>query len=125
MQDGKFVILYIDDDQDFLDAVRTILESAGYVMAEAQSAEAGLKVYKETRPDFIIVDLMMEEVDAGTTFVKELRAMGNKAPIYMLSSVGDSLSTSTDYTALGLNGVFQKPIDPNTLLSVLKAKLKH
>lgn len=124
MQDGKFVILYIDDDQDFLDAVRTILESAGYIMVEAQSAEAGLKVYKESKPDFVIVDLMMEEVDAGTTFVKELRAMGNKAPIYMLSSVGDSLSTSTDYTALGLNGVFQKPIDPNTLLSVLKAKLK-
>lgn len=124
MQDGKFVILYIDDDQDFLDAVRTILESAGYIMVEAQSAEAGLKVYKESKPDFVIVDLMMEEVDAGTTFVKELRGMGNKAPIYMLSSVGDSLSTSTDYTALGLNGVFQKPIDPNTLLSVLKAKLK-
>ncbi|HOW71262.1 MAG TPA: response regulator [Phycisphaerae bacterium] len=124
MQNGKFVILYIDDDQDFLDAVRTILESAGYIMVEAQSAEAGLKVYKEAKPDFVIVDLMMEEVDAGTTFVKELRALGNKAPIYMLSSVGDSLSTSTDYTALGLNGVFQKPIDPNTLLSVLKAKLK-
>jgi two-component system, OmpR family, response regulator ChvI len=124
MQDGKFVVLYIDDDQDFLDAVRTILESAGYIMAEAQSAEAGLKVYKETKTDFVIFDLMMEEVDAGTTFVKELRAVGNKAPIYMLSSVGDSLSTSTDYTALGLNGVFQKPIDPNTLLSVLKAKLK-
>ncbi|NLX23505.1 MAG: response regulator [Phycisphaerae bacterium] len=124
MKDGKHVILYIDDDQDFLDAVRTILESNGYAMAEASSAEEGLKVYKETQPDFIIVDLMMEEVDAGTNFVKELRAMGNKSPIYMLSSVGDNLSISTDYAALGLNGVFQKPIEPATLLSVLKAKLK-
>ncbi len=124
MKDGKHVILYIDDDQDFLDAVRTILESNGYTMVEASSAEEGLKVYKETQPDFIIVDLMMEEVDAGTNFVKELRAMGNKSPIYMLSSVGDNLSISTDYAALGLNGVFQKPIEPATLLSVLKAKLK-
>ncbi len=124
MKDGKHVILYIDDDQDFLDAVRTILESNGYTMAEASSAEEGLKVYKETAPDFIIVDLMMEEVDAGTSFVKELRALGNKAPIYMLSSVGDNLSISTDYSALGLNGVFQKPIEPATLLGVLKAKLK-
>ena len=44
---------------------------------------------------------MMEEVDAGTSFVKELRAMGNKAPIYMLSSVGDSLNMATDFTQLG------------------------
>ncbi|HSW46246.1 MAG TPA: response regulator [Phycisphaerae bacterium] len=124
MKDGKHVILYIDDDPDFLHAVRTILESNGYTMAEAASAEEGLKVYKETNPDFIIVDLMMEEVDAGTSFVKELKAVGNKAPIYMLSSVGDSLSISTDYASLGLNGVFQKPIAPSTLLGVLKAKLK-
>jgi CheY-like chemotaxis protein len=124
MKDGKHVILYIDDDQDFLTAVRTIVESNGYIMVEAQSAEDGLKVYKESNPDFVIVDLMMEEVDAGTNFVKELKALGNKAPIYMLSSVGDNLNVSTDYAALGLNGVFQKPISPGTLLGVLKAKLK-
>lgn len=124
MKDGKHVVLYIDDDPDFLMAVRTILESNGYIMAEAQTAEEGLKVYKESKPDFLIVDLMMEEVDAGTSFVKELKALGNKAPIYMLSSVGDSLSISTDYAELGLDGVFQKPIAPDTLLSVLKAKLK-
>ncbi len=50
--------------------------------------------------------------------------MGNTAPIYMLSSVGDSLNISTDYTALGLAGVFQKPIDNARLLSILAAKLK-
>lgn len=124
MKDGKFVILYVDDDQDFLDAVRMILEPNGYIMAEALTAEQGLKVYKEHQPDFVIVDLMMEEVDAGTSFVKELQILGNKAPVYMLSSVGNSLSISTDYGSLGLSGVFQKPIDPQTLLTVLKTKLK-
>ena len=124
MKDGKHVILYIDDDPDVLFAVRTILESSGYIVVEAPSAEEGLKVYKQSNPDFVIVDLMMEEVDAGTSFVKELKALGNKAPIYMLSSVGDSLNISTDYAGLGLDGVFQKPIAPSTLLSVLKVKLK-
>lgn len=124
MKNGKHVILYIDDDQDFLSAVRTILESNGYSMVEATSAEEGLKVFKESNPDFIIVDLMMEEVDAGTSFVREVKALGSKAPIYMLSSVGDNLNMSTDYPSLGLSGVFQKPISPSTLLSVLKAKLK-
>jgi DNA-binding response OmpR family regulator len=124
MQDGKHVILYVDDDPDFLFAVRKVLEANGYVMVEAETAEDGLRAYKASTPDLIIVDLMMEEVDAGTSLVKELRALGNTAPVYMLSSVGDNLTMSTDYTDLGLAGVFQKPLNNEVLLKILKEKLK-
>jgi DNA-binding response OmpR family regulator len=123
MRNGKHVILCIDDDQDFLDTLRLVLETSGYVMEEAVSAETGLKKYKEAKPDLIIVDLMMEEIDSGTNFVKELRLLGNSAPVYMLSSAGDQLFMVTDYTDLGLAGVFQKPIQPNVLLSTLREKL--
>ena len=123
MTDRTHTILYIDDDQDCLDAVRDMLEWQGYGMVEARSAEAGLAVYRESRPDLVIVDLMMEEVDAGTSFVTELQALGNEAPVYMLSSVGDALTLTADVAALGLAGVFQKPIDRDTLLTVLKSKL--
>lgn len=123
MRNGKHVILCIDDDQDFLDTLRLVLETSGYVMEEAASAEAGLKKYKEAKPDLIIVDLMMEEIDSGTNCVKELRLLGNTAPVYMLSSAGDQLFMVTDYTDLGLAGVFQKPIQPNVLLSTLREKL--
>ncbi|HOA74132.1 MAG TPA: response regulator [Phycisphaerae bacterium] len=125
MQDGKPVILAIDDDQDVLDALRMVLEANGYVMVEAHSAEEGLESYRQTRPDLLIVDLMMEEIDAGTRFVRELQALGNTAPIYMLSSVGDHLHANADYAALGLSGIFQKPLDPDTLLAILRAKLKR
>ena len=124
MQDGKYVILYVDDDKDFLDSMRVVLETAGYVMIEAGTAEEGLKVYKATQPDLIIADLMMEEVDAGTSFVKELRVLGDPPPIYMLSSVGDDFNVNIDYSELGLAGVFQKPIDNDHLLSLLRTKLK-
>ena len=124
MQDGKYVILYVEDDPDFRDSVRLVLEANGYIMAEAASAEDGLKVYKESSPDFILIDLMMEEIDAGTSFVKELQARGNKAPVYMLSSVGSTLSQTVDTARLGLDGVFQKPLDTDALLNVLKTKLK-
>jgi len=124
MQDGKYVILCIDDDEDVRLCLKMLLEANGYVMAEAASAEEGLRVYKQVRPDLLIVDLMMEEVDAGTSFVKELQALGNRAPIFMLSSVGDNLNLATDYSTLGLAGVFQKPVDNDQLLAILKAKLK-
>lgn len=117
------LILYIDDDPDYREVMRIVLESAGYEMAEAASAEEGVEVYKRRIPDLVIVDLMMEEVDSGTAFVKELRLLNNQAPIYMLSSVGESMSLSADHMALGLSGIFQKPIDRATLLGVLKAKL--
>ena len=123
MQDAKHVILFVDDDQDVLDGMRLILESHGYAMVEAHTAEEGLRIYKERKPDLLIVDLMMEEVDAGTHLVTELRALGDTPPIYMLSSVGDGLSLQTDTTQLGLAGVLQKPVDPQVLLTLLKAKL--
>lgn len=124
MQNGKHVILCIDDDPDILESLRIVLEANGYLIFQASSAEEGLKAYKQHRPDLVIVDLMMEEIDAGTQFVKELQAAGNQSPIYMLSSTGDSLSMTTDFSALGLSGVFQKPIDNKTLLGILKGKLK-
>ena len=125
MQDGKHVIMYVDDDQDVLDSTRVVLEGNGYVMVEAGSAEEGLKVYKAAKPDLLIVDLMMEEVDAGTQLVRELKAEGNTKPVYMLSSVGDGLSMNVDPAALGLSGVLQKPVDSNVLLALIKAKLSH
>jgi DNA-binding response OmpR family regulator len=123
MKNGKPVILCVDDDQDVLDALRLVLESNGYVMEEARSGEAGLRKYKQIAPDLVIVDLMMEEVDAGTALVRNLRAEGNTRPVYMLSSVGNDLNIMTDYTELGLSGVFQKPINNQQLLTVLKTKL--
>ncbi|OGV62529.1 MAG: hypothetical protein A2498_15570 [Lentisphaerae bacterium RIFOXYC12_FULL_60_16] len=124
MNNGKHTILCIDDDKDFLDSLVIILESANYQVETASSAQEGLARYRHAKPDFVIVDLMMEEVDAGTGFVKDIRALGPTPPVYMLSSVGDNLNLMTDYTQLGLNGVFQKPINPDILLSALKSKLK-
>jgi DNA-binding response OmpR family regulator len=124
MQDGKHVILCIDDDDDILFFLRTVLGAAGYIVVQASTAEEGVNAYKDSQPDLMIVDLMMEEVDAGTSFVKEVKVLGNTAPIYMLSSVGDTLNMAADYATLGLAGVFQKPIESERLLKVLEAKLK-
>jgi DNA-binding response OmpR family regulator len=124
MRDGKYVILYVDDDPDMLDSLRMVLEGSGYLMEEAMSAEDGLHRYKAVKPDFVIVDLMMEEVDAGAHLAKELKALHNTKPVYLLSSVGDQLHQTIDSVALGLTGVFQKPVSFDTLLATLRSKLK-
>jgi DNA-binding response OmpR family regulator len=123
MSEPKPLILCIDDDPDILDFLRTVLEGAGYAYAGAESAEEGLRVAHESPPDAVIVDLMMEEVDSGTGFVRQLRSEGSRVPMFMLSSVGDDLNAVTDYGALGLAGVFQKPLAAPYLLKVLEATL--
>jgi DNA-binding response OmpR family regulator len=124
VKDGKFVVLCIDDDDDVLLSLRMVLEKNGYAVVDARSGEEGLSLYKKEAPDFVIVDLMMESVDAGKNFAKELKLLDNTAPVYLLSSVGDALAQNFDFVELRLNGVFQKPIDSKTLLSTLDTKLK-
>ena len=124
MKNNKYVILCVDDDKDFLDSIEIILESENFIMESASTAQAGLAKFKAVKPDCIIVDLMMEEIDSGTNLVKDLKAAGAKIPIYMLSSVGDNMNQNIDFSELGLTGILQKPVNPKTLLATLKAKLK-
>ncbi len=123
MKDGKYVVLCVDDDADFLESTSIFLSANGYLVETAPSAEDGLKKYKAANPDLVIVDLMMEEVDAGTNLARELKLLNNRAPVYMLSSIGDQLNMSVDFTALGLRGVFQKPLDTRNVLATIRSAL--
>ena len=123
MKDGRHLILCVDDDADLLDLLRLQLEKGGYLVETAFSAEEGLSKFKQIKPDLIILDLMMEEIDAGTNLVKELKLAGNLAPILLLSSMGDQLNLSTGYRELGLDAVFQKPVNTEALLRTIKARL--
>mgnify|MGYP000377394703 CR=1 FL=1 len=124
MKNGKPVILCVDDDKDILETLKVVLEANGYSVRTAGTGEAAFTVWQAEKPDLVIVDLMMEEVDAGTSLVMRLKAQGNTAPVFLLSSVGEQLGRSIDYHQLGLAGVFQKPIEPATLLKTLKQHLK-
>lgn len=117
-------ILTIDDDPDIRASLRVVLESEGFSVGEAANGEEGLKVAERIRPDAIIIDLMMENVDSGSSVAQRLKEKGFKGPVYLLSSAGDTVRYNIDARDLGLAGIFQKPIDPATLLATLRAKLK-
>ena len=112
MESKKKTILAIDDDPDIRAALRVVLEAAGFSVGEAANGEEGLEVANRIKPDAVICDLMMETVDSGSTVA-----------IYMLSSAGDAVQYNLDARALGLSGIFQKPIEPKTLVKTLKAEL--
>jgi hydrogenase maturation protease len=117
-------ILVIDDDPDVRATLRIILESAGFTVGEAADGNAGMKIAEKIRPDAIIVDLMMETVDAGSKVSTKLKSSGFTCPIYLLSAAGDSVRYNIDTQQLGLAGIFQKPADPKTLITTLRTSLK-
>ena len=119
----KLTILTIDDDADIRAALRVVLQAEGFTVGEAANGEEGLKVAQQIQPDAVIVDLMMEKVDSGERVARGLRESGYDRPIYLLSSAGDTVRYNIDARALGLSGIFQKPIDARNLADVLKAKL--
>ncbi len=125
MRDDKHVILCVDDDPDVLVSLKVVLESGGYAVRTAVDGKAGVAAFREDKPDLVLLDLMMEEIDSGTRALKEMQAIDPKVPIYMLSSTGDYLQGATDTDELGLAGVLQKPVDPKILLGLLRAKLKR
>lgn len=116
-------ILVIDDDPDIRASLRVVLEAEGFSIGEAATGEEGLKVAERIKPDAIIVDLMMESVDSGSTVAQRLKEAGFGGVVYMLSSAGDTVRYNIDARDLGLAGIFQKPIDPATLVATLRAKL--
>lgn len=125
MKDGKHLILCVDDDPDILQTLQLVLEANGYATVDAASADEGLKQYAAHRPDLVILDMMMEQIDSGSGLASRIRALGGNPLIYLLSSIGDSLAGNTDPTQLGFDGVFQKPINPKVLLATLKAQLQR
>ena len=123
MRDGKHVILCVDDDPDILASLRLVLESAGSLVVAAGTAAEGRDAVAAERPDLLLVDLMMEEVDAGLKLLTALRGQGVTTPAFFLSSAGDYLHEMADVGRLGADGVFQKPLAPEILLSVVAGRL--
>jgi hydrogenase maturation protease len=117
-------ILVVDDDPDMRASLRIILESAGFTVGEAADGDTGMRIAEKIRPDAIIVDRMMETVDAGSKLSTRLKGSGFAGPIYLLSAAGDSVRYNIDTQELGLAGIFQKPVDPTVLLSTLRTGLK-
>ena len=117
-------VLIIDDDADIRASIRIVLEAAGFSVGEAGDGKEGLKIAEEVKPDAVIVDLMMETVDAGSKVSIQLKEDGFNCPIYLLSAAGDTVRYNIDAKELGLAGIFQKPIKHEVLINTLKKALK-
>lgn len=115
----KTRVLIVDDDPAICDSVKAILEGNGYATATALSGREGVDKFRSFRPDVVLCDMMMEDVDAGAKAAKVMRAERPGVPLFLLSTIGDASAVTVGAAELGFNGVFQKPVDFDRLLAVL------
>ena len=91
-------ILIVDDDADLLEGQRLFLEKHGYAVQTALSIEDGLARARESAPDLIIADLMMEHYDSGFVFCKKVRELPGleKVPIVMQTAAPRKMGFTFD-----------------------------
>jgi CheY-like chemotaxis protein len=119
------LILIVDDDYDFLELNRMILEGAGYRVVTATNPDEAATRVDEARPDLIITDLMMTSVDAGFALSARLRDDPHTAgvPIILSTSVSSQLGldfkprSSEDLEKMHIDAYFDKPVDAQALLA--------
>ncbi|MBN1780178.1 response regulator [bacterium] len=118
-------ILIVDDDADFVEAVRALLESNGYDVISAHSREDGMQSVKANAPDLMILDVMMDSPDDGFTMAYDIRKQGFNKPILMLSSVSKvtGMTFDKDSDLVPVDVFEEKPIRPERLLSQIKKLL--
>ncbi len=110
------LVLVVDDDPDLLEAVCDILEVEGYRVSRARNGREALERVAETRPDLILLDLMMPVMD-GLAFARELRVREERAPVPVVVISADG---NPDHAAgVGARGFLAKPFDLEALLAMV------
>ena len=113
-------ILIIDDDPDFVEATRIVLEQNGHETVSAANGDEGLQAIRSNKPELIILDVIMSSVLDGLNVSQQLQEdpEHKDIPIVMVTSIAN-----TDYAALfptdefvHISAFLTKPISPDQLI---------
>ncbi len=122
-------ILVIDDDRDFLLAVRMVLEANGMEMEEATTPAEGIDKVLSLKPDLVILDVMMPTDYEGFQAAREIREKHGLVdlPILMLSNIHSAKQVpyrfAPDEDYLPVDVFLDKPIEPEHLINTVQEML--
>ena len=122
-------ILFIDDDADFIDAAKTLLEIKGHKIISASNGEHGFVKAKSEKPDLIFLDVMMAHDTEGIETARKLREdpATKTIPVTIVTGIKKAKTLSfrlePDQDWLPVRSVLEKPVKPEDLLNQIKRTL--
>jgi formate transporter len=117
-------ILVVDDDPDFVEVTRTILAHEGFQVSAAASGDQALQAMKASRPDLVLLDVMMTTPLDGVNVARKMTADEalSDIPVVMISSIDSSeyAGRLPDDMHIPIDAWISKPINPDQLLRTIR-----
>lgn len=113
----KRKVLIVDDDKDIVTIVSTILSGRGWEITAAYSGREALEAVTSQKPDIILLDIMMPEMN-GIEVLKRLKKIDANARIIMITAFGD-VESYLDSMELGAYEYINKPFETDELLEMI------
>lgn len=115
-------VLLVDDDMEFCEAAKLLLESKGYAVATANDGKEGLEKVRSELPDLVILDVMMPEMNGyDVCVVLKADPEFKNLPVILLTAVDQSVFKTTYTRHMGLmteaDDYIAKPVEPEELVS--------
>ena len=115
-------ILIVEDNEDLLTYLREILVEDRYTVHSASSGTKAIKLFEETNPDLVLLDLTLPDI-SGETIKKEFKALNKQIPIIILTGDTDP-STVVRNLREGADDYIFKPFQANELLARIAVRLR-
>lgn len=124
MTNDKKTIVCIDDEPDMIDLVRLILSRHNYEVHGALGGSEGLELIHELKPDLVLLDLMMPEMDGWQVF-QTIRIEEDicDTPVIILTAKAQSIDKVLGLHIARVNDYVTKPFGPQELLAAVKKVL--
>lgn len=118
-------VLLIDDDTDFLEMHTAVLEHRGYEVETARSSKEGMEKLADSKPDVVILDVMMERFDSGFHVSAEIKKKYSELPVMLLTSISaqTGLDFSSNEEVLRISKadvILDKPVSPKILIDEIE-----
>jgi DNA-binding response OmpR family regulator len=117
----KKLILIIDDEKDILDSLSGFLERNGYEVSAADNGQDGLKLAHDQRPDLVILDLILPDIDGSDIAARLLEdPLTSRIPVIFLTSIMRKSEQEKVGRTAGNRQVVAKPCSPEEILACVK-----
>lgn len=112
-------ILIVDDEQEYLTAIKKFLSEFNYSISDTVSSRQALEIIKKEKPDLVLFDYKVPDMD-GEEFFKKAKELAPSIPYFLITAWNEATILDR-FKKLGVNEIMLKPINLEELLKKIQA----